>query len=302
MITNPVPWPNGAKCACCLTFDMDADSLIHVAHPADGHKRVSALSMLKYGPEVGVPRIVQTYRELELCQTFFIPAWCIERYPAAVDAILEDGHEIAHHGYIHEHPNELSDADEAHWLDRGIEIIESATGKRPRGFRAPLYNFSHRTADLLLDRGFRYDASLMGDDQPYVLETEKRRLIELPSHWGMDDWPQFVQSTDLDYMMPVRAPHAGFEIFRQEFEAAYTYGGLWVPVLHPFATGRLARWKVVREFLESVINRGDVWFAPMEAIAEHVARISENGEYCPRVDHLPYYDAPITVKNTEQIG
>ncbi|MEQ8666615.1 MAG: polysaccharide deacetylase family protein [Rhodospirillales bacterium] len=231
MITNPVPWPNGAKCACCLTFDMDADSLIHVTHPADGHKRVSALSMLKYGPEVGVPRIAQTYRDLETRQTFFIPAWPIERYPAAVEAILEGGHEIAHHGYIHENPNELSDANEAHCLDRGIEVIEHATGKRPRGFRAP---------------------------------------------------------------------HAGFETFRREFEVAYACGGLWVPVLHPFATGRLARWTVVREFLELGIERGDFWFAPMEAIADHVARITEDGEYSPRVDHLPYYDAPITVKNTEQ--
>ena len=254
MIRNPIPWPNGARCAACVTFDMDADSLIHIAHPTDGHSRVSAISMLRYGPEVAVPRIVDSYAALGIRQTFFIPAWCIEQYPAAVEAILAGGHEIAHHGFLHEHPRELTADEEAHWLDRGIEVIERVTGQRPRGWRAPLYNFSHRSADLLVSRGFRYDASLMGDDQPYLLEAGGGRLVELPSHWGLDDWPQYVQSIDLDYMMPIRAPEQGFEAFRQEFEAAYAFGGLWVPVVHPFATGRLARWRVWHGFLETVVG------------------------------------------------
>jgi hypothetical protein len=141
-----------------------------------------------------------------------------------VEAILAGGHEIAHRGFLHEHPREVAAEEEAHWLDRGIEVIERVTGQRPRGWRAPLYNFSHRSAELLVSRGFRYDASLMGDDQPYLLEATGGRLGELPSHWGLDDWPQYVQSIDLDYMMPIRAPEQGFEAFRQEFEAACASG------------------------------------------------------------------------------
>lgn len=296
MIRNPIPWPHGARCAACVTFDMDADSLIHIAHPDDGHSRVSAISMLQYGPRVAIPRIVETYRQLAIRQTFFIPAWCIEHYPEAIETILRGGHEIAHHGYLHEHPREMTEEQEAHWLDRGIEIIIQATGKRPRGWRAPLYNFSHRSADLLAERGFTYDASLMGDDQPYVLESAKGRLIELPSHWGMDDWPQYVQSMDLDYMMPIRAPEQGLLPFVQEFEATVAYGGLWVPVVHPFATGRLARWHVWHRFLESLVARGDVWFAPMEEIASHVESVIKNGSWHPRVDQLPYYRAPVRVR------
>ena len=151
MIRNPIPWPNGARCAACVTFDMDADSLVHIAHPADGHSRVSAISMLQYGPKVAIPRILDSYATLGIKQSFFIPAWCIEQYPDAIDAILKCGHEIAHHGFLHEHPRELSDDQEEYWLDRAIEVIVKATGQRPRGWRAPLYNFSHRSADLLAD-------------------------------------------------------------------------------------------------------------------------------------------------------
>ena len=296
MIRNPIPWPNGARCAACVTFDMDADILIHIGHPTDGHSRVSAISMLQYGPKVAITRIVDSYAALGIKQTFFIPAWCIERYPEAVETILEGGHEIAHHGYLHEHPRELDDAEEEYWLDRAIDVIVRATGRRPRGWRAPLYNFSHRSADLLAARGFVYDASLMGDDQPYLLQCAKGQLVELPSHWGLDDWPQYVQSMDLDYMMPIRAPEQGLATFSQEFEASYTYGGLWVPVVHPFATGRLARWHVWQQFLTGLVARGDVWFAPMEDIAAHVQKVVASGEWQPRIDQLPYFGAPVTVR------
>ena len=293
MINNPVPWPNGAKCAACVTFDMDADSLVHIAHPADSHRKAATTSMLQYGPEIAIPRIVETYRRLGIRQTFFIPAWCVERYPSAIETILKGGHEIGHHGYIHENPNELSPADEAHWLDVGIDILKRATGKAPRGWRAPLYNMSDISCDLLAERGFVYDASLMGDDQPYMLDTSKGSLVELPTHWGLDDWPQFVQSEDLGYFGNIMAPAMGFEPYVQEFNAIKKYGGLWVAVVHPFATGRLARWEVVANFLEKAVASGEVWFASMEEIAAHIQSVTASGAYKPRRVDMPAYKAPV---------
>jgi peptidoglycan-N-acetylglucosamine deacetylase len=69
-----------------------------------------------------------------------------------------------------------------------------------------------------------------------------------------------------------------------------------VPVVHPFATGRLARWRVWHGFLETVVARGDVWFAPMEAIAAHVDGLIAAGRYAPRIDRLPYYQSPVSVR------
>jgi peptidoglycan/xylan/chitin deacetylase (PgdA/CDA1 family) len=274
---------------------MDADSLVHLAHPQDGYKRVSGLSMLQYGPNVAIPRILDTYRRLGLRQTFFIPAWCIERYPEAVEAILEHGHEIGHHGYLHENPVAQTRDEQTHWLDLGVAIITKVTGSGPRGWRAPLYNFSNESLNLLLSRGFTYDTSLMGDDIPYLLESRQtgKRLVELPVHWGIDDWPQYVQSFDLDYLMPIRSPRHGFETFAQEFEAAYKYGGIWTPVLHPFVVGRLARWDVFEGFLEEVLKRGGVWFAPMEEIAAYVRQAHDEGRYTARTDLIPQYPDPV---------
>ncbi len=295
MIANPVPWPNGAKVACCLTFDMDSDSLIHLDHPTDGFKRTSAISMLQYGPQVAIPRILETYKRLGIKQTFFIPAWCMEQYPETVEQILMGGHEIGQHGYLHENPVPQSRTQQAGWIDTSYAVIEKMTGHPPRGYRAPLYNFSNHTADLLAERNFLYDASLMGDDVPYIITAQTGRLVEIPSHWGLDDWPQYVQSMDLNYMMPIRSPKNGWQIFMEEFETAYRHNGLWVPVIHPFATGRLSRWEVVATFIENVLHRGDVWFAPMEHIAQHVQQVTADGIYTPRVVHMPQYDTAVTV-------
>src|SRR5882762_8644776 len=117
MIRNPVPWPHGARCAVAFTFDMDADSILHLAHHTSADTRVAALSMLRYGPEVAVPRLVDLYARFGMRQTFFLPAWCMEHYPAAVETILTGGHEIAHHGYLHEHPNACApDGPAATWV------------------------------------------------------------------------------------------------------------------------------------------------------------------------------------------
>ncbi len=291
MLTRPVPWPGGAKVAVAITFDMDADSLVHIEHPGNSITRISTISMLKYGPEVGVPRILDGYRRYGLKQTFFIPAWCIEHYPRTVEAIVEGGHEIGFHGYIHEAPNSLSRDEERYWMQRSIAVIEKHTGRRPRGNRSPLYNFSINTADILVEEGFTYDSSLMGDDVPYVLDTGKGEIVELPSSWALDDWPPYVHSIDLDYMFQIVSPDRAMETFMAEFEAMRTVGGgLWIGVWHPFVSGRLSRWLRIEKMIEYMLETGDVWFAPLEEIAAHIQTMRKQGAYQARVDKLPYYD------------
>ena len=216
---------------------------------------LSSLSWLKYD-EVAIPRILDMYRECGIKQTFFYPAWCMERYPHLVEMILKDGHEIAAHGYIHEDPNKLPREEEHYWLRRQIDVIEKMTGQRPRGWRGPLYNASKYSVDLLIEEGLIYDATLMGDDVPYVLKTAQGSVIELPSHWAMDDWPHYTHSFDFNYMMTIKSPDEAMNVFMSEFEAMYDFGGLWVTVWHPFVSGRLARCRRVQQMIEYMQSKG----------------------------------------------
>ncbi|HZP43217.1 MAG TPA: polysaccharide deacetylase [Candidatus Binatia bacterium] len=293
MIKNPVPWPNGARVAVSFTWDLDADSLLHIMHPTDSHRRVATMSLMKYGPEVGVPRIVEMAKRYGVKMTFFTPGWSVERYPKAIETLLAGGHELAHHGYLHENPNERPPEEELYWLQRTSEAIRKASGRKPVGYRAPWFKYSEVTTDFLAQEGFLYDSTLMGDDVPYVLESAKGRIIELPFHWAMDDYPQYVQNDDLNYFMPIKAPNQAMEVWRAEFDAMWEHRGLWVTVWHPFNSGRLARCVAVANLIEHMQKKGGVWFATTEEIARHVQKVIADGTYAPRVDQVPYYREPI---------
>ena len=90
VIRKPIAWPTGARCAVAFTFDMDAESLLHVYFPDTAPKRPAMASILRYGPEGATPRIVVVLKRYGLRQTFFIPRWCVETYPDAVDLILQE--------------------------------------------------------------------------------------------------------------------------------------------------------------------------------------------------------------------
>lgn len=68
--------------------------------------------------------------------------------------------------------------------------------------------------------------------------------------------------------------------------------GIAVGAGHPFATGRLARWGVFNAFLEKIVARGDVWFAPMEEIAQHALNEMQQGRWIPQTEKLPQYAQP----------
>lgn len=292
MIQNPIPWPNGARCACAITFDMDADSLIQVARPADGHERLYPISMGRYGPTVAIPRILDTYRRLGLKQSFFIPGWCLETYPEAVEAILSGGHEIGHHGWIHEDPVETSGQRQAEAFAKTMEAHQRLTGRTPQGYRAPVYNLTQQVIDLCVAHGLRYDSSLMADDIPYRLATPNGALWEMPVHWGTDDWPPFAHYDEIGYLMPVRGPSDGLRGFWEEFEAQYEAGGFFMLIVHPFLTGRLARWQQVERWLEKTLTDRDVWFTTLSGIADHMDSLVDGGDYVPRNEALPYYQGP----------
>ncbi|WP_323786443.1 polysaccharide deacetylase [Thalassovita sp.] len=269
MFLNPITWPEGKRSAACVTFDIDADSLIRTARPDDAELRLQPISMGRYGPTVAMPRILDTYRRFGLTQTFFMPAWVMQTYPDTVEAILKDGHEIGHHSWMHEDPMMHSDDVEAELFERALEVHVSMTGRKPRGYRAPVYSMTPAMVDRLIEHEFLYDSSMMADDLPYLVETPKGSLIEIPPHWGTDDWPPFAHFGEIDYLMPVRAPSDGIRAFAEEFDAMHDAGGFWMPVLHPFLTGRVARWREMEKLIERALDTGEVWFAPMEQIASH---------------------------------
>ena len=87
-------------------------------------------------------------------------------------------------------------------------------------------------------------------------------------------------------MMPVRAPSSGLNAFFEEFEAHYQAGGLWHVIWHPFLTGRLARWRLFEQWLETMLSKRNVWFATLGEISRHVRTVQAQDPSAVRQDSL----------------
>jgi peptidoglycan-N-acetylglucosamine deacetylase len=288
MISRPTQWPDGKRCAVCICFDCDADSLIHTMYPDEHQDHATTVSWLQYD-QVAVPRIVALYERLGIRQTFFVPAWCLERYPDAFRAVVDGGHEIGHHGYIHESPNLQTPEGEVYWFRKAAEVIERFAGRPAVGYRAPWGHLSQATLELVASEGLLYDSSLLNDENPYILQTAGGEIVEMACDWAtVEDWSQYTHMPSMGYMVSPRPPAVAADVYLAEFEAAYDAGSLFVGTFHPMVTGRPSRLRQLERMLEHMQAKGDVWFAPLEDIARHVMSAAQAGEDVRRVD-WPFY-------------
>jgi len=266
----PVEWPEGKAAAAAFTFDVDAESAVLWASP-DTADRMSVISHQAYGPLVGVPRLLGMLDRHGIRSTFFVPGYTAERYPGVVRDIVAAGHEVAHHGYLHEQPTEVSPEEEAANLDRGLRALEEVAGVRPVGYRAPMWDLSWHTPALLAQRGFLYDSSLMDADVPYELAVEgSGSLVEIPIQWALDDWEQFCFLPAISGSGLIELPRKARELWQDEFEALRVIGGCWVLTNHPFLTGRPSRARQLDELMAHVTSSADVWVASLEEVARYV--------------------------------
>lgn len=281
-LADSVPWPSGARAAAAFTFDVDAESAVLWGSPGTGD-RMSVISHQAYGPLVGVPRLLDLLERHGIRSTFFVPGYTAHRYPDMVRRLVDAGHEIAHHGYLHEQPTALTEVEEIEALDRGLAALHEVAGVRPTGYRAPMWDLSWRTPALLAERGFLYDSSLMDADTPYELAVGDTSLVEIPIQWALDDWEQYCFLPEISGSGLIETPAKAVELWRAEFLALREAGGCWVLTNHPFLSGRPARAAALSDLMAQVVDCDDVWVAPLGEIAAHVRKL----ELTPRSIEKP---------------
>jgi len=151
-------------------------------------------------------RLLEILHEADVQATFFVLGWVGERWPHLVRRIAAHGHEIASHGYGHrlvydQTPREFRDD-----LRRAKAVLESAAATAVYGYRAPSYSVTPRSLwalDVLIEEGFRYDASIfpvhhdrygipVSARHMYRIERECGALWEAPAstvRWGPVNLP-----------------------------------------------------------------------------------------------------------------
>ncbi|MDQ8704971.1 polysaccharide deacetylase [Streptomyces sp. LHD-70] len=285
------PWPEGRSAAAAFTFDVDAESCV-LAHDPSASSRMSLMSHQAYGPRVGVPRILRLLRRQEVKATFFVPGFTADTYPDVVRAIVDDGHEVAHHGYLHEPMRGIDAATEAEYLDRGLEALQRV-GVQPVGYRAPWWEMNWHTPDLLIERGFRYDSSLLDGDTPYRLGGHGAAgdLVEIPVDWSLDDWEQYAFYPGWTGSGVIESPKKVHEMWLLEAEAQHAEGGCFVLTNHPFISGRPSRSAALERLIADVRALDGVWVATLGEIAAHAAGVLTEVRHIERVE-VPEKYAP----------
>ncbi len=269
---GPVSWPQGRTAAAAFTFDVDAESAVLWGSP-QAAQRMGVMSHQAYGPLVGVPRLLALLDRHGVRSTFFVPGFTAHRYPGVVRDIVAAGHEVAHHGYLHEQPPALSAEEEVVALDRGIAALEEVAGVRPIGYRAPMWDLAWRTPALLAERGFLYDSTLMDADVPYELALvpgSTESIVEIPIQWALDDWEQFCYLPDVSGSGLIETPAKARELWQAEYDAMVLEHGCWVLTNHPFLIGRPSRIRELDILLSHVVSDPVSWVASLGEIATHV--------------------------------
>lgn len=171
-----------------LSFDVEeffqAHNLARVAPP---DRWDSFTSRIRYQVEL----ILRTLDETGTKATFFFLAWVAERHKEIVKKVMNEGHEIATHGYGHQFVYRQSKTQFKDDLKKSVTILEDITGKKVLGYRAPSFSITRSclwALDIVKEEGLKYDSSLFpvflgnrgGVMSRFIPHEIRRGLCELP--------------------------------------------------------------------------------------------------------------------------
>ena len=246
----------------------------------------------------GVPRLLELFKRYGIITTWGVTGHSVESFPAQFEQIVAAGHEIGIHGYAHENPLAMTREQEAAVIDKTIEVVKKVTGKNPIGYMAPWWELISNSIELLLERGIKYDASLMEDDfHPHWLRTgdswskidysrdpetwmkpwkagTEVELVEIPASWHLDDAPptMFVKAFPNSHGWITGRQLE--EIWRDQFDWVYRHHDYAVfPItIHPDSAGKPHVLMMLERLIEHMLNHDGVRMVTMADMAEDFVR------------------------------
>ena len=275
-------------------FGVDVDAVAGWLGSYGGEDSPDDISRGLFAGEVGTPRLLDLFGRNDMKTTWFVPGHSVETFPDQFRRIVDEGHEVGVHGYSHENPIAMSRAQESAVLDRCIDLIENVTKRRPTGYVAPWWEFSPVTNELLLERGIKYDHSLMHNDfTPYrvrvgdswtkidysgnaedwmkpLVRGHETDLVEIPANWYLDDLPpmMFIKTSPNSHGF-VNPRHLE-EMWRDQFDWVYRemdYGVVTFTV-HPDVSGRPQVLLMLERLIQHINGHEGVRWATFDEIAD----------------------------------
>jgi putative urate catabolism protein len=274
-------WPDDARLALSFVLNYEEGGESSVLHgdakseaflhevagiaPRIGARDLNVESVYEYGARAGFWRILRLFTERQLTLTVYAVGMALERNPAAANAMVDAGFEVASHGWRWIDYHDVPEHEERAHIKRAIQAIERATGRRPVGWYTG--RISPRTRRLVVEAGgFLYDSDSYADDLPYWVQVEGKPHLVVPYTLDNNDM-KFAVQNGFDY------GEAFFQYLRDAFDVLYAEGAqrpkMMSVGLHCRLAGRPGRTAALIRFLDYARSHERVWITTRAEIARH---------------------------------
>ena len=282
-------WPGGARLAvqfvlnyeeggenCVLNGDERSETFLSEMFnpPSFPGRHLSMESIYEYGSRVGVWRILDAFNKRQWPLTIFAVGLALEKNPSIARVFVDQGHEIAGHGYRWiQYQNVDEDVEREHLL-RCISSITRLSGEAPTGWYTG--RDSPNTRRLLADTDmFLYQSDYYGDDLPFymdVVKTSGEPVKQLVIPYTLDN-------NDMRFSLPQGFTHGDdfFQYLRDAFDVLYAESQevprMMSIGLHARIIGRPGRFMGLQKFLNHISTYEDVWICRRADIARHWLKV-----------------------------
>ena len=277
-----------------VAYGIDVDAVAGWLGSYGGEDSPDDISRGLFAGEVGSIRLLDMFDKYKLKTTWFIPGHSVETFPEQMKEVALRGHEIGMHGYSHENPIAMTREQETAVLDRSLALITELAGKRPTGYVAPWWEFSPVTNELLLERGIKYDHSLMHNDfHPYYVRVgdswtkidyskhpdhwmkplvrgKETPLVEIPANWYLDDLPPMMFIKKSPNSHGFVNPRDIEQMWRDQFDWVYREHdyAVFTMTIHPDVSGRPQVLMMHERLIEHINSHAGVEWCTFDQIAD----------------------------------
>jgi allantoinase len=269
MAKSTFAWPNGKRIAVAVTAMLETwteGTVPPYSVQASAHKPGvvdrAGVAWASYGGKVGVYRVINLMRENGIRCTFCVSGRCTEVYPDAVAQIVKSGHDVAGHAYVQDkRMSYMTPDEEKATIKRCLDLLEKATGTRPKGWISPTMQVSEHTLGFLAEAGLLWHGDSRDSDLPGLVETGHGPIVHIPGSDFTD--LRVLRSSSLDL----------WDIYKETFDYLYLRESpaFLVMSLHCHFGGRPMITAIFDKLFRYMAQFPDVWFASYGEIAQWVS-------------------------------
>jgi peptidoglycan/xylan/chitin deacetylase (PgdA/CDA1 family) len=264
-------WPGNKRIAVLFNLCLEqwsegkAPGISPMGNPLPaGVLDMTAISWAAYGCKRGIYRLLEGLGRYNAKATVLANGAVAERFPEALKAVADAGHEVAAHSYAMDVvPALLSEEDEKKNIDRCTNLLEQASRKKIVGWISPRATSTIRTPSMLVRAGYRWYGDTLEDDLPYVLTFENRPIVAIPLQTDVNDMP---------FMKHGSVPSTTLDAFDENLRLAEGSSRPEVidVTIHCHIFGHRRGASYFARIVEHATRSSNVWIGTRAEMAEHV--------------------------------